>query len=265
MSKEAHAPSGLPFVVAELSEAMQEIELYVFSDLHVGDPHFDRERFEQTRAWVLSAENRYCILNGDILNAALPGTPGGPYDDVMSPRDQLRWAKRAFEPLKERILLITEGNHEYRIAKSTSLRAMEELADHLGVEDRFCPDGGLLKITFGTKRNGKRAAYSIYVTHGASGAQLEGGKALAMGRMSHAVFADVYVQGHTHWKAAFKQAIWVPDMQNNCNRLVEQLYVNSSTLLRWGGYAQVRGYKPAAQGAPHIRLYAEPKRAEAVV
>lgn len=262
---EGAASPGVPFVEAHLSRDWPLVELYVFSDMHVGDPRFDRRLFEQVRDWILQQPHRYCILNGDIMNAALPDSPGGPYDDALNPEEQLEWCQREFAPLKERILLVTEGNHEARIRRRTSIHVLRRLAEHLGVAERYFPEGAFLKVTFGTMHNGKRAAWLIYATHGASGAQLEGGKALAMARMAEVAFADVYIQSHTHWRAAFKQAVWLPDPRNNCVRLVERLFVNSSTLLSWGGYAQVKGYKPPALGSPCIRLYAEPKRAEAVV
>jgi hypothetical protein len=68
--------------------------------------------------------------------------------------------------------------------------------------------------------------------------------------------------GHTHWKAAFKEAIYLPDLQNNRVRLVEQTFVNSSALLNWGGYAQVHGYKPGVKGSPYIRLHGKRREVE---
>ena len=135
---------GMPFCEANLSEEWPLLELYVFSDMHVGDPRFNRNLFEQIRSWILAEPHRYCLLNGDIMNTALPDSPGGPYDDVLSPEEQLEWCQEAFEPLRDRILAITQGNHEYRIAKRTSLHVLRRLADHLGLKDRYFPDGVLL-------------------------------------------------------------------------------------------------------------------------
>lgn len=245
-----------------LSAEFETIELDTFSDLHVGDPLFNRDLFYERREWVLSAPNRYVILNGDLMNVATKRSVSDVYEDVLTPAEQLRWCKRELFPIRDRILSITNGNHEDRIKRDTSIDVVGELAEHLGVRERHFPNGVLLKLCFGTKRNQKRAVYTIYHTHGRGGGALQGGKVLRMARMAGIVLADIYISSHTHFKVVFKESIYVPDLYNNNVRLVEQTFLNSSANLHWGGYAQVQGYKPGAQGSPVTRLYADPKRVE---
>jgi len=240
----------------ELSPEFEYLDLFVFSDLHVGDPLFDEDLFFRVRQWVLDEPNRYVICNGDLMNTATKDSVSDVYNERFNPNDQLRWLKREFEPIRDRILCITEGNHEARITKATSVNVLEQFADALGLSERYHPDGVLLKLTFGKDaRNGKRVCYTVYVTHGRGGGALQGGKVLRMARMANVVVADLYIMGHSHFKAAFKEAVYVPDLYNNRVRLVEQTFVNSSALLDWGGYAQVAGYKPGAKGSPYIRLH----------
>jgi len=97
--------------------------------------------------------------------------------------------------------------------------------------------------------------YAVYHTHGASGAQLIGGKALSMERLIQSIpLADVVVTGHTHAKIAFKDRVLVPDLRTNKLVYHERTYVNGSALLDWGGYAERKGYRPSALGPAHIRL-----------
>jgi hypothetical protein len=105
-------------------------------------------------------------------------------------------------------------------------------------------------------------AYVVYATHGSGGGAFVGGKALKMQRMSQIVVADLYITSHTHVRAAFKEAIYLPDLSNNSVRLREQVYVNSSSMLHWGGYAEVKGYKPGSQGAPIIVLHGTKKQVD---
>jgi predicted phosphodiesterase len=254
------------FLEHNLSEEHTSLELLPMSDLHVGDPRFNRRMFDACRNWLLEKPNRYTILNGDIMNVATKDSVSDVYEESLNPGEQLAWCKTEFRPIADRILCITEGNHEARITRATSIRVLAEMAESLGIADRFHPAGCLLKITFGKKScNNKRQCYTIYTTHGSAGGVMEGGKALAMARQSGIVLADCYLIGHSHWKAAFKQSIYVPDLYNNKVRLVEQTFVNTSSLLEWGGYAQMKGYKPGAQGSPHITLWANPKRVEVLL
>lgn len=242
-----------------LSEQFETVDLVVFSDMHVGDPLFNRDLFFATREWVLAAPNRFCILNGDIMNTATKDSMSDVYRDIMNPAEQLAWCKREFAPLRDRILSISNGNHEDRIRRSTSIDVVGALAESLGLSHLHFPDGATLKITFGRNSKGRRAAFTVYHTHGRGGGALQGAKVLRMARMSTVVLADVYIASHTHFKVAFKESLWVPDLYNNKMRLVEQTFVNSAALLDWGGYAQIQGYKPGALGSPHITLIPEPK------
>jgi hypothetical protein len=253
--------------VHHLPEDFTELRLAVFGDMHVGDVMFDESLFERTRDWVLAESNRYCLLSGDIMDMALKGSKGNVYHQKLNPREQLKWCKAAFSPLKERILGIVQGNHEERSAREADDYPLEELAEHLGLSDCFEPESMYLKVTFGKANNGKRSAYGIYMQHQSGGGGTRGGKVNAMARLAESMpYADLYVSAHTHWKAAFKEYIPVPDMNNETFRLAEQLFVNSSTMLRWGGYGRFRGYKPSATGSPHIILYPTvPKHMEAIV
>jgi predicted phosphodiesterase len=252
----------LTFLEHNLSEEYDSLELLPMSDLHVGDSRFNGKLFDACRDWLLEKPNRYTILNGDLMNTATKDSVSDVYEDVKTPGEQLAWCKNELRPIASKILCITEGNHEARITRATSIRVLEQLAESLGIADRFHPAGCLLKITFGKNSHSNRAVFTVYVTHGSAGGAMEGGKALAMARQGNIVLADCYLMGHSHWKAAFKQSIYVPDLYNNKVRLVEQTFVNTSSLLSWGGYAQVKGYKPGAQGSPHITLLPEPKRVE---
>jgi len=248
-----------------LSEEFDTIELDTFSDLHVGDPLFNRDLFFERREWVLEKPNRFVILNGDLMNVATKRSVSDVYEDTLTPAEQLRWCKKELYPIRDRILSITNGNHEDRIKRETSIDVVGELAEYLGIRDRHFPNGVLLKLCFGRKRNKKRAVYTIYHTHGRGGGALQGGKVLRMARMANVVLADIYISSHTHFKVSFKEAVFVPDLHNNKVRLVEQTYINSSSNLAWGGYAQVQGYKPGVMGSPLLKLYAEPKRVEVIL
>src|SRR5690606_40742909 len=154
-------------------------------------------------------------LNGDLLNLARKRSVSRVYKDTMNPREQLRYGRRLFDGRKGRSLSATTGNHEERITRETSLDIMEEFAAWLGCV--YDPAGVCLKLKFGKdSRHSYPVVYTLYHTHGASGAQLIGGKALSMERLIQSIpLADVVVTGHTHAKIAFKDRGLVPDLRTN--------------------------------------------------
>src|SRR5690606_32596362 len=124
-----------------------------------------------------------------------------------------RYRRKVFEGLQGRILSATTGNQEERITKETSIDIMEEGAGWLGCV--YDPAGVCLKVKFSKDtRHSDPVVYAVYHTHGASGAQLIGGKALSMERIAQSLpLADVVVTGHTHAKIAFKARVLVPDLR----------------------------------------------------
>ena len=115
--------------------------LYIIpiSDTHIGDPRFNEEKLRGYIDWIMARENAYVVLNGDILDAAIKGSVGDTYEATMTTNEALKYARRLFAPLKDRILAVTEGNHERRITKDTSVSPMDILSDFLDVP--FHADG----------------------------------------------------------------------------------------------------------------------------
>ena len=164
---------SLQLLPIELPEDLEYADLVVLSDMHVGDPLFDEQLFFRVRDWVLAEPNRYVICNGDLMNTATKDSVSDVYRETLNPSDQLRWLKKELAALRDRILCITEGNHEARITRATSINVLEQLAESLGLADRYHPEGVLLKITLGRHRkHKKRVCYTIYVTHGRGGGAL---------------------------------------------------------------------------------------------
>lgn len=249
------------------AEASEWEELYIvpLQDLHIGDPRFREDIFNSIKSWILEAPNRFAVLNGDLFNVALKHSVSSVYEDVMNPREQLRYGKKLFDGLQERILSATTGNHEERIARETSIDIMEEFADWVGCA--YDPGGVCLKIKFGKDtRHGDPVCYAVYHTHGSSAAQLIGGKALAMDRIAQVIpVADVVISGHTHAKLTFKDRVIIPDLNKNKLRYHERTFVNASSLLDWGGYSERKSYRPSAIGLTRIVLNGKRRDVQVII
>lgn len=224
------------------------------SDMHVGDPQFDSKYFDDLAKWIQATPNAYLILNGDLANCATKESKSDTYEATMTPHEQQKFLKKLFAPLKERVLGVTEGNHEERVRRLTSIDICEDLATFLG-----CPygrEGLLLQVRLGKDSHGKPVSYIIYATHGWSMARGAGGKVVnqAVSLATVVQGCDVYVVGHTHTKYLFENVALKPDPQNRSVQRVKQIFASSGSILDYGGYAQKKGYPPGAKGVPRIRL-----------
>lgn len=234
-----------------------QIQIVPIADLHIGDPRSDLKVIKGLISYTLSEKKAYTILNGDLMDVAIAASIGSTYDAVAQPAEQLRVCEELFGPLARqgKILAIVGGNHEERIRKQVGIDMTHLLAKQLNCEDVYADTGALLFLSTGTSSHGKgKTTYSIYIGHGHGGGRRPGGKINALEDYGKIVDADIYVVGHTHLPAAFRQSFYRPRSQNKSVSLVDRLYVNTASALSYGGYGETHGYAPASNDYPVIYL-----------
>ena len=249
---------------ADLSRDLKTLEIHTFADLHLGDRHTDYDLIKSRINEIKSKENAYCILNGDLLNNATKTSVSDCYAEDIPPMEQIQMAVDLFEPIQDRILAITTGNHERRTYNKEGIDLTEIMARQMGLYDKFSKSGVLLFIRFGEQSRGRKETngsgnirkmcYTIYATHGAGGGRKEGAKAIRLADMASIVDADIYVHSHTHLPMIMKQAFYRIDLPNSTAKCVDKLFVNTAATLDYGGYGQIFEHKPASKDNPVIYL-----------
>lgn len=244
----------------DLSESLRQVELHTFADLHLGDCHVDHDLIKQRLREVASNDNAYIILNGDLLNNATKTSVSDSYAEDIPPMQQIQTAVEMFEPLKDKILAITSGNHERRTYQKEGIDLMEIVARQIGLYDRFSKAAALVFLRFGRNDKGRRHLYTIYANHGSGGGRKEGAKAIRLADMASIVDADIYIHSHTHLPIVMKQAFNRVDYPNSSVAMVDKLFVNTGATLDYGGYGEIFEFKPASKDNPVIYLDGTRKR-----
>jgi len=254
----------------DLSRDLDSIELVALSDLHIGDPLCDIELIKSKIEYIKKNENVYCILNGDLMNNATKNSVSDVYGETMTPMDQLAQIVVLFEPIKDKILAITNGNHEARSWRFDGIDLMKLLSMQLNIEDKYCNESGLLFLRFGKQSRGHkeknssgevmRVCYVIYVTHGTGGGRKEGAKAIRLADMANIVDADIYIHSHTHLPMVMKQSFYRTEIRSSSVSIVPKLFVNTASMLNYGGYGEVGEFKPNSKDTPHIFLSGKAKK-----
>lgn len=244
---------------------INEAEVYAINDIHVGSPEMDLKGFKKFINYILSKDNRYVVLVGDLVNMALKDSVSDVYGQVMNPANQIKFASELLEPIKDRILGIVGGNHERRLSKNTSLSPTEFIANKLGVK-AFSDDELLLKIVLGKGPNGKRIAYGVMLHHGSGGGGRPG-SALNKQEFYSMMFenVDIFVSGHVHTLTSHRYQARVADMNNNVIRYVDRLLVISGSWLSYCGYPVGMQLKPGGKGSGKFVLSGTEKKAVSVV
>lgn len=242
----------------DLSSEIEDIELHIFADEHIGDEHCDMKRLLERIEYVRNRENAYCIMNGDILDNATKTSIGDTYAQVFSPMEQLQRAVELFGPIASKTLCITHGNHENRTYKKEGINLSSLIAKQLGLEDKYTPTSALLFLRFGSPKDyhvkGRKMCYTIYTLHGSGGGRKEGAKAIRLADMASVVDADIYIHSHTHLPMIMKQGYHRVDYRNSSVALVDKLFVNTAANLNYGGYGEAQEFKPSSKHTPVIYL-----------
>lgn len=244
-----------------------EIELYPVGDLHIGDRLHDEKRVSQLIDEITAEPNRYILLNGDIINNAVRRGVSDIYTEELSPNEQIDRTVELFEPLKDRILCITEGNHENRSYKDSGLLIMYQVAKELGMAERYSEGAYLLFISFGKNqgRDSRKTVYSIYGKHGSGGGRKVGAKAIRLFEMAEVIDADVFLHSHTHVPIILRKKFYRVDYRNRKATPVEQLFLNTNAFLNFGGYGEEKGFIPTTTKYPKIILDGIERETKAVI
>lgn len=180
-----------------------DYELCISSDLHLGSPCVNEKNIEEMVDYVKSTENCYMTNIGDNIEAILPNDKRFIFSDAKykTPQEQCDAVINLFTPIKDKILAIGLGNHEYKLLNTFNVS--KYIADGLGVPNgMYC-----YKLEIFDKDI--NLMHKMYFSHGygqiASNAKdeiqaLGNRKAALKNKLNKSGHADVILcaMGHTH-------------------------------------------------------------------
>ena len=253
-------------IVHDLSADYKQLELYILSDVHIGDKHHDTKQLKKFMDEVQAADNRYLILNGDIVNMATKNAVSDIYGETMNPNETINYVADLLEPVKHKILAITEGNHEARAYKESGIAVFDRISRELGIPHVYAPDAALLFISFGSRyKSPRKMIYSLYVKHGSGGGGKTGGKINKAVSMSETIAADCFIMSHVHQPIATRKVFYKVDFHNHKATPIEQLFVTTNSFLTFGGYGESFGFTPSSNIYPKIILDGQRRYAQAIL
>lgn len=242
-------------------EENNNIQIYVLSDMHIGDSNADLPTLKKIIEHIKNTPNMYVILLGDILNTALKTSKSDIYSETLNVMEAQKLALELLFPIKDKILAMTPGNHENRVWKEVGVDLSLWLAEKLSVQDRYRNNNIALTIQFGSDVNGNPFRLNIFGQHGAYGGGRRLGAAMnALEDLDGIVGnADIYIRAHTHQPIQGSRNIFLFDDKGNMHRRTKY-YFNSPSVLNYGGYAAEKGYKPTDDTPCYLNIRAASTR-----
>ena len=245
----------MKIIKRELNTNIDKITIIPISDVHIGDKCANLKAFKEVLDRIKNEPNTYTILNGDLCNIALKNSKSDVYSDELTPMEQVLQIIKFLEPIKDKILVMSNGNHEDRITKDTSIDILYLVAKQLRIEQLYCPSWWYLYLTFGNSNKNRPMLYTISGYHGFGGSTTSGAKINKVKKMSNVVLADCYIMSHVHEPINTKGIIFVPDYQHKCVVKKEMYYCVSNAFVEYeGSYAEKMGLPPSNTGLNEIEL-----------
>lgn len=241
-----------------LGQDIDKITIIPISDVHIGDKTANLKAFREVIEQIKNEPNTFTILNGDLCNIALKNSKSDVYNDELTPMEQVLQIIKFLEPIKDKILVMSNGNHEDRITKDTSIDVLYLVAKQLHLEQVYSPSWWYLYLSFGknkAKGDNRKLLYTISGYHGFGGGSTTGAKANKVKKMSQVVLADIYLMSHVHEPINTKGVIFVPDYQHKSIVKKEMYYCISNSFVEYeGSYAEKMGLIPSNTGINEIVL-----------
>ena len=250
----------------ECGEIVDKLTIIPIADVHIGDKLSNLKLLKEVLERIKKEEHTYTIINGDLCNMALKNSKSDVYSDNLSPMEQVLKATDLLEGIKNKILVISSGNHEDRTQKETNIDVTRLIARQLGIEDRYANGWWYLYLTFGQDKKKRPITYGITGIHGYGGGRKSGGKINRLEDMSQVVIADMYLMSHTHKPISTKNCIYMPYYQSKALSKQEMYYLMTNSFLESdGGYAEKMGFSPSNTSITEAKLDGVKKKIKLII
>ena len=226
-----------------------EVKLIPLGDVHLGDKSCDKKLFEGTLQYIEESGSQV-IGMGDLINAGTKSSVSDIYSEVGNPMTEFEEMIEYLEPIKKNIFGLLYGNHEYRIWKESGINITKMMAKEL--------DTKYLGFACFTKLKVGKQNYSIYATHGSSGAWTPEGKLRAVRRIGEYVDSDLILYGHVHDLAVQTEERRKINYKKKIVEKKKKYYVLTGHFLNYeDSYAERKNYKPGKKGVAKIKFYGD--------
>lgn len=189
-----------------------EIQIVPLGDLHIGASNCMYKEIKDIIDYIANNENVYTVLLGDIIdNGVITGkVASAVYDNQLSPMQQIQKAVELLSPIKNKILGVVSGNHEFRSSKAIDVNPLYLVCSELGIQNLYNDSMGIIKIQLGIdgrKDHKSLQCYTLLIHHGKGTAESAIKKDHEFINQFEGI--DCIITGHTHQSrvAKFKKLV----------------------------------------------------------
>lgn len=202
--RDTHPYNGSTMDTKHYSHPCSALRLHLLSDLHIGSAYTQYDRIAKDVDAARLDETARIAIAGDVFDAIVPGDkrfnlnklhPRVQHGDTVN--RAVDWAVELLRPVRDKILLVGEGNHETKYTKATGCDPLGMLCDGLGISGARAAYVGILTLQVEKHR------YNVAWWHGSGGGASRQSAVKQSGRLLE-VFnnLDLAWTGHKHQRYA---------------------------------------------------------------
>ena len=225
-----------------------DINIYPIADVHLGAIEHAEPEWQAFLKRV-EQEDAYLILAGDLLNNGVrTANFANPFDEVLRPREAKRRMVKYLEPIRDRLLCITGGNHEKRSSRDDDQDLTYDICSKLDAEHLYRENIAYMVVSLG-QRSGEskpNVSYTFAVSHGTGGGVFTGASVNRNERFGNVIDGlDCFIAAHVHKGFITKPAKICIDARNRCVSVKHYVVISCVSWLNYGGYAAQKLLLPA--------------------
>ena len=260
----------------QLDKPSRLVHIEPLGDLHIGSRSCDKKKMFEVRDRIKNDKWIYTIVMGDITDAIFPHPLEARFSmDVLDPEFflppsedddlteygigiidyQYEYARKLLDPIKDKIIALHSGNHDWKLVKYHHRDWARSLANNLGV--KYAKGMCMTRVRFTCK---DKLLWSIVINshHGSFGGQTDGGNLTKLVQLMTGWEADLYLRGHSHRLFDAKRIRKYVDEEGN---LVDKTIILASVgsftdtyKMGYTSYGEERDYLPLRVGTTTITV-----------
>lgn len=197
------------YKVISLKDNEESVKIVPFGDIHYGSKCCRIDKFKRLVEWVKSKPHVYMIGMGDLIDCIIHTdkrfdiSGGDTYNMIDDLVDDI---ENILRPIKERIICMLMGNHEYHMYQDGYGDPVKKICKNLNI-----PYGGFSSyIKLSIRPKSHQRSLVLWVHHGWFAGRKRGAKVNSLEDNASSYEADVYLAGHSHdlWATRKSRIYW---------------------------------------------------------
>lgn len=225
------------------------VKILLMSDEHLGAANYRADIHEKVLESAFD-KGWHVLHLGDGIEAATRNSVGaGVYTQEEIIDKQMPSWTALYKPFvdDDRFIGAHVGNHEIRALNDDGINLMRQMCRE--IDAKYLGIGKVHYIKVGDQN------YTMYTTHGKSGARMPHTKIKSCLDLERVVNTDIYAMGHLHQLSHHVRNFYDVDKRSRTVKQNQKHFILTGSYLDYpNSYAQVAGMEPARMGSPILQL-----------